>query len=244
MITVMATAGASRRARSRRPTTGDDQGTRERLLEVAGQVFAEQGVDRATGKEICARARTNVAAINYHFGSFDRLYEAVLCEAHRRLATVESIQSAVVAAASPEAKLEAVFRLIVSSLSGPVSSSWVMRVLGREIVSPSAAISVLREKEVRPKVQVVLRVVAELMGLPADHPAVARGCVSAMAPCLMLLIVDRRTFTRLFPHFQVNPGHADAIVRHLTRFAVTGLAAVAAVVRAGDKGTGSVSNRR
>jgi AcrR family transcriptional regulator len=224
----MPTAGTSRPRRSRRSDNGDDPGTRERLLETAGQVFAEKGVDRATGKEICARAKTNVAAINYHFGSFDRLYEAVLCEAHRRLATVESIRSAVAAAGNAEAKLEAVFRLIVSSLSGPVSSSWVMRVLGREIVSPSPAISVLREKEVRPKVQVVLGVVAGLMGLPVDHPAVARGCVSVMAPCLMLLIVDRRTFTRLFPHFHIAPDDAEAIVRHLTGFAVAGLAAAAA----------------
>jgi TetR/AcrR family transcriptional regulator, regulator of cefoperazone and chloramphenicol sensitivity len=230
----MPDAGTSRRrTRARQATNGDDPGTRQRLLDVAGQVFAEKGVDRATGKEICARAKTNVAAINYHFGSFDRLYEAVLCEAHRRLATVESIQSAVAAAGNPEAKLEAVFRLIVSSLSGPISSSWVIRVLGREIVSPSRAISVLREKEVRPKVRVVLGVVAELMGLPVDHPAVTRGCVSVIAPCIMLLIVDRRTFTRLFPHFEIAPDNAEAIVHHLTRFAVAGLTAVAAEINSG-----------
>jgi len=208
---------------------GHDRGTRERLLETAGQVFAVKGVDRATGKEICARAKTNVAAINYHFGSFDGLYEAVLCEAHRRLATVESIEAAVTAARSPEAKLESVFRLIVTSLSGPMSSSWVVRVLGREIVSPSPAISVLREKEVKPKIQLVLRVVAELMGLPVDHPGVARGCVSVMAPCMMLLIVDRRNFTRLFPRFQIAPETAEAVVRHLTRFAVAGLSAAAEI---------------
>ncbi|HXE54344.1 MAG TPA: TetR family transcriptional regulator, partial [Tepidisphaeraceae bacterium] len=139
----MPPSAAARRNRSRRSMNGHDRGTRERLLETAGQVFAEKGVDRATGKEICARAKTNVAAINYHFGSFDGLYEAVLCEAHRRLATVESIEAAVTAARSLEAKLESVFRLIVTSLSGPMSSSWVVRVLGREIVSPSPAISVL-----------------------------------------------------------------------------------------------------
>src|SRR5690242_12544340 len=130
-------------------------GTRERLLQAAGQVFAEKGLDRATGKEICARAVTNAAAINYHFGSFERLYAAVLCEAHRRLATIESLESAVAGAAGgAEARLEAVIRLIISSLTGPVSSSWVLRVLGREIVAPSRAIAVLREKEVRPKLAV------------------------------------------------------------------------------------------
>lgn len=230
----MSAYGTSRQGTgSRRPTSGNDAGTRDRLLNVAGQVFAEKGVDRATGKEICSRAKTNVAAINYHFGSFGHLYEAVLCEAHRRFAALESIRSAVDAPGSPESKLEAVFRLIVSSLTGPVSSSWVIRVLGRELVAPTAAISVLRESEVRPKVRLVLPVIAELMRLPVDHPAVARGCVSVIGPCLMLLIVDRRTFTRLFPHLRIVPDQTDAIVRHMTHFAVAGLRAVAAEAKAG-----------
>src|SRR3954451_22724831 len=42
--------------------------TRQRLLEVAGEVFAEQGFKNATVREICKRAEANVAAINYHFG--------------------------------------------------------------------------------------------------------------------------------------------------------------------------------
>jgi TetR/AcrR family transcriptional regulator, regulator of cefoperazone and chloramphenicol sensitivity len=218
-----------RRAHSRRRTgrTRDDRATRNRLLEIAGQVFAQKGLDRTTGKEICARAGTNAAAINYHFGSFDRLYAAVLCEAHRRLATLESLQSAVAAADDAEAKLEAVIRLIVSSLTGPVSSSWVVRVLGREIVAPSPAMAILRKKEAGPKIGVIRHVVAELMGLPEDHPAVARGCVSVMAPCFMLLVADRRIFKRMFPRFEIAPGDAEAIVRHLVRFAVAGVSAVA-----------------
>src|SRR5437660_1736994 len=39
-----------------------DRGTREQLLEIAGQFFAEKGFDRATSKEICRRARANPAA--------------------------------------------------------------------------------------------------------------------------------------------------------------------------------------
>src|SRR3954469_14320466 len=129
----------------------EERGTRALLLETAGQVIAEKGVDRATSKEICARAKANVAAINYHFGSFDKLYEEVLCEAHRRLATLESIRHATSGDADARDKLEAVIRMIVGALTGPLSTSWVARVLSREITAPSKAFEVLQRREALPK---------------------------------------------------------------------------------------------
>ena len=60
-------------------------------------------------------------------------------------------------------------------------------------------------------------IVSELTGLPADHPAVARGCVSVMAPCFMLLIFDRPTLRRAFPEFGFGPADAAAVTDHLVQ---------------------------
>ena len=43
-------------------------GTRNKLLDSAGRVFADFGYQGATVREICARAGVNVALVNYHFG--------------------------------------------------------------------------------------------------------------------------------------------------------------------------------
>jgi AcrR family transcriptional regulator len=48
--------------------------TRLSLLEAAGDVFAEKGFWKTTHEDICSRAKANVAAINYHFGSKENLY--------------------------------------------------------------------------------------------------------------------------------------------------------------------------
>jgi AcrR family transcriptional regulator len=48
--------------------------TRQALLDHATDVFAENGFDRASVREITGRATVNQAAINYHFGGKEALY--------------------------------------------------------------------------------------------------------------------------------------------------------------------------
>jgi len=223
------TPDAQQNSRPRRGT--DEPGTRRRLLEAAGQVFAEKGFDRATGKEIAARAGTNAAAVNYYFGGMESLYAAAVREAHDRLVTLDAFSAAVAGKVGAEAKLRAIVELIVHTLTGPVASSWVLRVVGREIVAPSAALAPLLESQFLPRTRIMRGIVSELTGLPRDHPTVARGCISALAPCFMLLIFDRPTFTRAFPEFGLHPGDADAVVDHLVRFALAGLSSVAKAPR-------------
>jgi TetR/AcrR family transcriptional regulator, regulator of cefoperazone and chloramphenicol sensitivity len=206
---------------------GDRSDTRARvLLEAAGHIFAEKGFDRATGKEICERAGINAAAVNYYFGGIEGLYAAVLEEAHGRLLSYQVVSAAVAGKSDAKAKLRALAELIVRTATGPASSSWMLRVVSREFLAPTAALDVLRQKEIPLKARIIAGIVSELMGLPEDHPAVARGCFSVLAQCAMLLIGDRRTLKRAFPTLGFAPEDADALVHHLMCFALAGLAAV------------------
>src|SRR5436305_6591898 len=122
---------------SRAKTDEVRQGTREHLLEAAGQVFAEKGFERSTAKEICERAHTNTAAVNYYFGGIEALYAAVLEEARNRIFSLQAIGKAIEGKTDPKAGLEAVFGVVAQTLLGPVSSSWVLRVVGRDMVTPT-----------------------------------------------------------------------------------------------------------
>lgn len=54
--------------------------TRERILDAAGEMFAEHGVEGVSLRGLTGRAGVNLAAIHYHFGSKD----ALLAELFRR----------------------------------------------------------------------------------------------------------------------------------------------------------------
>ena len=66
-------SAAARKKSAARTPRPDGDATRALLLETAGQVFAERGFADGTSKEICERAGTPMASVNYHFGSREGL---------------------------------------------------------------------------------------------------------------------------------------------------------------------------
>lgn len=53
-------------------------GTMRRVLDVTERLMAEQGVGRVSIREITQAAGVNLAAVNYHFGSKEKLMQAVV----------------------------------------------------------------------------------------------------------------------------------------------------------------------
>lgn len=65
--------------------------TKTRLLDVAERLFAEQGLDRVSIRDITDGADENVAAVSYHFGGKNELIAAVF---ERRVAPVNKARLA------------------------------------------------------------------------------------------------------------------------------------------------------
>lgn len=72
--------------------------TRERILDIAEQLFAEQGLGQTSLRAITAAAGVNLAAVHYHFGSkealeyaiFERRLKPMNAERLRRLDALET----------------------------------------------------------------------------------------------------------------------------------------------------------
>ena|ERR1700676_2298094 len=79
----MKTSERSRRMRVVSPQR--DQEIKERIVAAAEHVFAEMGMEKATLRDITARAKVNVAAVSYYFGSKSDLIHSVFDRLSTRL---------------------------------------------------------------------------------------------------------------------------------------------------------------
>jgi AcrR family transcriptional regulator len=59
------------------PTAAQVDRKKTQILDAAEALFAEQGFAHVSIRDIAVAAKANVAAVNYHFGSKERLFEAL-----------------------------------------------------------------------------------------------------------------------------------------------------------------------
>jgi AcrR family transcriptional regulator len=63
---------------SPRQQSSDQENTKKRIIDAAKKLFAANSYDGTSVKEICSRAKVNIAAIHYHFGSKEELLRYLL----------------------------------------------------------------------------------------------------------------------------------------------------------------------
>ena len=211
----------------KRASRPDGAATRQHLLDTAGQVFAERGFADATSKEICARAGTPMASVNYHFGSREALYEAALVEAHRQMVGLDELTALTQRPGDPREKLQAVLSRFVG-LSTNAGAPWGFMLMLREILSPSRAMPALVEKAVRPKAAVMLGLMGEVLQLDPRDPAVQRAVMFTVLPCIALMIAPKRVQNALLPAVAKD---RNALADDFVRFVIAGLDAIAAAHR-------------
>jgi AcrR family transcriptional regulator len=107
--------------------------TKERILTAAEVLFAQRGFDGASLRQLTAAAGVNLAAVNYHFGSKERLVEQVF---RRRLDALNTRRLAALAkvTGAPGTTLEDVLDAYIRpalDLSHDDNGALFMRVLAR-----------------------------------------------------------------------------------------------------------------
>jgi TetR/AcrR family transcriptional regulator, regulator of cefoperazone and chloramphenicol sensitivity len=161
---------------------GTDQ-TKARLLDAAGEEFAEKGFESARIRSICRRADANLAAAHYHFGDKEQLYVAAVLEAHRC-----GMQNPPESAGREGTPAEQLRRYIHYFLSNVVAmnrqkNTWHHALMLREMLAPTAASETLVREAIRPRFERLKEILRQACPEADDLRLEALG-LSVVGQCL------------------------------------------------------------
>ncbi|MBP8644723.1 MAG: CerR family C-terminal domain-containing protein [Syntrophobacteraceae bacterium] len=200
--------------------------TKARLIEAAGEVFAQHGFRSATVRDICSRAGVHVGAVNYHFGSKEGLYAAVLTHTHQSAVKKYPPQLGLRQGATPEEKLRAFILSFLLRTMDEGFPAWHGKLLARELADPTDALDQLLQNSVRPLFAYLAGILGELLGeaKPAEgeeNDVIFLSMMSIIGQCLQHFTA-RRAIAVLRPK-SFDPSDIGRIADHITRFSLGGI---------------------
>lgn len=164
----------------------DGRETSEKIIDCAGRLIAEKGFAAVTSKEICTAAGVNLAAVNYHFGSRDGLYLAVLENVQRYLISFNTLTDIDESELTPRQKIEKCIDILTGNAF--YKNDWQISVWVREIMNPTPALMEIFRKEGLPKFSVIIKMFSEYTGYTIEDPKLYSGLITLFAPFAMCLL--------------------------------------------------------
>ncbi len=202
--------------------------TKRRLIAAASELFAERGFHGTTVRDIAARARVNLAASNYHYGSKKALYlqvlraqfAAVRAELTRGGATAPADELARRSRSELEDLLRARGKVMLDLLIGPPPGLHGT-LMQREMTDPSEALPVIVEEFILPMVREIEHIVAQLA--PGLGRREVERCVFSIVGQALFYRFTMPATLRLWGRRTYPRGCARQLAEHITEFSLGGL---------------------
>ena len=173
------------------PVDDRQERTKLRLLEAAGELFAEHGFEQTSIREICARASTNVASVNYHFGGKLQLYQAAISFWIKVASERFPPQMGVRSEDPPETQLRAFVRGYLLRLFSSGKPAWHARLVAREMNHPTGAWEAVGQAILRPQMMLMETIVGRVVGPDATRDLIEKGVLVIASQCVFLHEIGR-----------------------------------------------------
>ncbi len=201
--------------------------TREALLYHATDVFAENGYELASVRDITSRAGANLAAVNYHFGGKEGLYREVLSLALAALSEASLLDDEALDGATREEAVRLFIRRQVAPLLRYAELSRYLRIFAREALSPTRIYSTFLAEEKLPALAQAERIVRRFCAADASRAEILIAAIwlsQQAAPFIRHCASLSKQPLRL----DVDASFVDRLAADLGAMAVAGLAALEA----------------
>jgi len=218
-----------------------DFDTRRRLLDTAAQLFSQRGFKNVTVRDLCDEANANVAAVNYHFGSKDGLYLAVVELAVDAMRALDREARQAGDGLPLDERLRAYVRVFLQRRAAMGSDSWIHHLIRREFSDPTDALDVLIAKGMRPRFEYLAGLVGGLMNRRPEDRRVM-NCITSLQS-QFLMFVPSPSLDRVYEKVGVTPPSLDEICEHIVEFSLAGILSMARA-RRDHAGNGQRRQRR
>ena len=155
--------------------------TREKIIKAASRAFARDGYDGASIRTIVAEADVNQAAINYHFGSKEGLYRAVLQTALRALMSDDDAPQS--GKLSREAALRRFVRRQLRPMTARDELSDYVRIFNWETLKPSLVFRKFMAREAAPFFAAITELVRRFLPDNATDKQAVVGALWLFGQC-------------------------------------------------------------
>ena len=200
----------------------EPQTTKERLIRAACPVFAEKGFRDATVAEICEKAEANIAAVNYHFGDKESLYDAVWRHAFGIAASVYPIDEKLPENPAMEDQLFSFARAILRRIFSEDETGHFAKLLCHEITTPTLALEKIAEEALFPQKQHLRNIIAQDLGNDVDE-SVLQLCLRSIIGQCAFYNFSRSIRQNMLGKDRLSEQEVDSIARHIARFSAGGL---------------------
>jgi AcrR family transcriptional regulator len=204
----------------------DDRETRDRLLHAAARLFAKRGFSKVTVRDICGEANANVSAVNYHFGDKTGLYDEVVRFAIQTMQGTTDEMRKAGEGRPPEERLQSCIRVFLARVA-TAQDSWLHQLMMRELSEPTPALDIIVKQVIHPRLDYIRATIAEIIGCRPDEERVGRAVMSVHAQILALVNNPISARLRLMPELPLTEARVTVMARHIARFSVAGIRAIA-----------------
>lgn len=176
--------------------------TRHRILIAAAETFSARGYRATTIRDICRKAKANIAAVNYHFGSKEQLYletykyvfaDAGALARSRRPPPVHNAEDW-------ERELRTWIRQLLEQIVSPRRTAlWQCRMYSRERSEPTKVLPVILQEFLLPVRDHLHQLLRHALPADTDAATLQHWGINILAQCTLFAQREPPWDKLLFP---------------------------------------------
>lgn len=206
------------------PSRTRGQDTKQRILEEACRIFADKGYRNATHAEICRSAGTNVASINYYFGTKENLYREVFEQLKQQENRLYPLDGGLPETAPAEDRLHAYILAQLRRMFDPENLGGLHKIRMAEMFDSTGVLEKATKRQLDEDRARIQKLLAELLGPEVPRIDLEWCEMSIISQCFVAVPAHKDKGPRKL--FGLDRSVVERLARHIFEFSLAGIEAI------------------